>query len=385
MTQPIKYGVPVDLSGLAVVNLVLESLSSAPGSPTTGRAYFDTGLGKARIWYGGAWQNLDNVPASGTITDAMVSASAAIAESKLALATDGTAATGTRRTLGTGSQQAFPGNGRLDQVAAPTSAVSLNGQRITNLNDPSLGTDAATKQYVDNARAGITGIKDPVRVTATANVTISSPGTTIDTVTMANGDRVLLSAQTTGTENGIYVFNGSAAAMTRSTDTNTTGEVLDGTLVAVAEGNNAGSQYIQTATPSGAPGAWTQTWVKFSTGGTVYSAGTGLTLASNTFSIENGGVLTAAHGGTGVTSLAALKTALGVPSKFVSTISSAFTAGTPVNVVHSLGTEDLIVGFTDTGSGGPLMLSWTPTDNNTIAVTSNIAIAANGVKAVVVG
>src|SRR4029079_7804408 len=52
---------------------------------------------------------------------------------------------------------------RLDQFAAPTAAVSLNGQKITNLGTPTVGTDATTKTYVDGeitnakARANHTG------------------------------------------------------------------------------------------------------------------------------------------------------------------------------------------------------------------------------------
>lgn len=48
--------------------------------------------------------------APGAVTNTEVNASAAIAESKLALASDAVAGTPSRRTLGTGAQQALPGN-----------------------------------------------------------------------------------------------------------------------------------------------------------------------------------------------------------------------------------------------------------------------------------
>ena len=38
---------------------------------------------------------------------------------------------------------------RLDQMAAPTAAVSLNSQKITNLATPTDAGDASTKGYID--------------------------------------------------------------------------------------------------------------------------------------------------------------------------------------------------------------------------------------------
>lgn len=42
---------------------------------------------------------------------------------------------------------------RLDQVSAPTAAVGLNGQRVSNVATPSSASDAATRQYVDQLLA----------------------------------------------------------------------------------------------------------------------------------------------------------------------------------------------------------------------------------------
>jgi hypothetical protein len=83
------------------------------------------------------------------IVDGDVSASAAIAESKLALASDAAVGTASRRTLGPGAQQAMPGNRTLDAINPPIAPLSLNGQKVTNLANPSLSGDAASKGYVD--------------------------------------------------------------------------------------------------------------------------------------------------------------------------------------------------------------------------------------------
>jgi hypothetical protein len=59
---------------------------------------------------------------------------------------------------------------------------------------------------------------EPVRAAAPwgTNINTASPGATIDGVTMVAGDRVLLPYQTTGNQNGVWIWNGAAVAMTRS-------------------------------------------------------------------------------------------------------------------------------------------------------------------------
>lgn len=84
---------------------------------------------------------------------------------------------------------------------------------------------------------GNSDFKKSVRVATTANITLASPGASIDGVTLSVGDRVLVKNQTTGSENGIYVFAGSSSAMTRANDANATGELSAGSLVPVEQGS----------------------------------------------------------------------------------------------------------------------------------------------------
>lgn len=91
------------------------------------------------------------------------------------------------------------------------------------------------------ATATYTSWKDYVRCASVSNVNISNPGTsTFDTVVMSTGStlpmrRILLKNQTAGAENGIYQFNGSAVAMTRTDDADS-GDELSGAIVYVQEG-----------------------------------------------------------------------------------------------------------------------------------------------------
>ena len=83
--------------------------------------------------------------------------------------------------------------------------------------------------------------KQAVRAVTTSNVTLAGGApATVDGVTLVLNDRVLVTAQGTGSQNGIYyvttVGTGSNGTWTRSTDTDVTGELLSGTIVMVTEG-----------------------------------------------------------------------------------------------------------------------------------------------------
>lgn len=172
---------------------------------------------------------------------------------------------------------------RLDQMAAPTAAVSLNNQKITNLADPTADTDAANKRYVDIARQGL-DFKDSVRVATTANITLSGTQT-IDGVAVVAGDRVLVKDQTTASQNGIYTV--AAGAWTRTVDADSSGELSVGTLVYVEAGTaNGGTQQVVTATGATpwVPGTSTSTWSQFS-GANSISAGAGLIASGQVFNV----------------------------------------------------------------------------------------------------
>jgi hypothetical protein len=118
--------------------------------------------------------------------------------------------------------------------------------RIVNLPDPTLAQHAATKNYVDQAVEGLAW-KDDVRVASTATINLAAPGANIDGVAMAVNDRFLAKDQAVGTENGIYIWNGAAAAATRALDMNASAE-FNGAVVTVDLGTaNAGTTWRQTA------------------------------------------------------------------------------------------------------------------------------------------
>lgn len=119
-----------------------------------------------------------------------------------------------------------------------------NIARVTNLGAPIDDNDAVRKIDLSSAIEG-TSWKDAVRVATQSNINIASPGGSIDGITLVSGDRVLVKAQTTDSENGIYVFNTGASPMVRSIDTDSANK-LEQAVVAVEEGSSASVTYRQT-------------------------------------------------------------------------------------------------------------------------------------------
>lgn len=196
---------------------------------------------------------------------------------------------------------------RLDQLAAPTASVSLNGQKITNLADPVDAQDAATKAYVDAARTGL-DVKASVRVASSSpiSVTYSATGGTstrgqitgapnsLDGVSLAQGNRVLLKDQATGAQNGIWVVttlgSGVNGVWDRATDFDTDAEVTPGAFTFVEEGTNADSGWVLTndgaITIGGASGT-ALVFTQFSGAGQI-TAGAGLTKTGSTLDVGAG-------------------------------------------------------------------------------------------------
>lgn len=100
---------------------------------------------------------------------------------------------------------------------------------------------------LDGIRGGL-GIKAPVRLATTGNITLSGLQT-IDGVLTAEGDRVLVKNQNVGAQNGIY--NASSGNWTRALDFNGARDVVSGTQVFVSRGAvNSNFLYaISTADP----------------------------------------------------------------------------------------------------------------------------------------
>lgn len=194
---------------------------------------------------------------------------------------------------------------RTKQQFEVNADTSFSNFKITNLATPTADADAATKAYVDATRTGL-DVKQSVRAASTASVTVTytaAGGTstrgqitaapnTLDGVTLAANDRILLKDQGTGAQNGIWVVStlgtGANGVWDRATDFDADAEVTAGAFVFVEEGTtNADSGWVLTTNNpiiiGGASGT-ALVWVQFSGAGQI-TANNGLTKSGNTISL----------------------------------------------------------------------------------------------------
>ena len=267
---------------------------------------------------------------------------------------------------------------KLHDFAVATASVDLNSQKIINLAAPTDPTDAANKGYVDAAVVGIDW-KASVRVATTAAVTLATAfenGDTLDGVTLATGNRILVKDQADGTENGIYTVNASGAP-TRATDADTSAEITASFAVFVEEGTvNADSGWVLTNNGAVTVGTTALTFTQFTGLGQV-TAGNGLTKAANTLDVG---------AGTGITVNAndvAIDTAVVVRKYAVSLGDGSATSYT---ITHNLGTRDVTVALYEVASPyAEVLADIEHTTTNTITVKFSVAPTTDQYRVAVQG
>lgn len=261
------------------------------------------------------------------------------------------------------------------------SGINLSGQKAVNAADGTVASDLATYGQVLSLVNG-KDYKDGVRAASTANVTISGPGTSIDGVTLSSGDRVLLKNQSTASQNGIWVFNGSAAALTRPTDypTGSGGLVSQGATVVADEGTaNAGTQW--TLTTSGTINVdTTSTSFTQTIGGATYTADStgGLQVSSNAFSVKLPGSSGLVKDSTGLYIDNTI-----VPKRYAVTVGDGST--TAIAVTHSLGSRDVEVTIYDASSNAEVEVDVVHTSTSVVTLNFAVAPASNAYRVVVFG
>lgn len=364
-----KFLTAIDMSKLEILNGLIHKSAGAVGSPVEAQIWFDTTAQKLTVRGSAATYAL--VRDGGDLTAGTV-LNTALATNPLARANHtGTQAASTISDLAT-VVQAY----RLDQFAAPNVAWSAGSQRITNVSTPTAATDAANKQYVDDTVAGLSW-KGEVRVATTAAGTLASSfanGQTVDGITLATNDRILIKDQAAQTENGIYFVN-AAGAPTRVTDADT-GAEMSGAAVFVQSGTtNQGTRWVCNVTGTITLGSTNITFANFG-GGSTYTAGNGLTLSVNDFNVGAGtGISVAADS-------VAIDTAV-VPRKFTQLIGD--NSSTSIVVTHSLSNQWVTAMVVEVATLEQVECDIDLTSTSTATFIFAVAPATNALRVIIQG
>lgn len=180
----------------------------------------------------------------------------------------------------------------LSDLSSPTSSFSMNSQLLTNLLDPVSAQDAATKNYVDNVAQGL-DTKASCVCASTVNIASLSGLLTIDGITVAAGDRILVKNQTAQADNGIYIA--ASGAWTRSADMDVWSEVPSAYTFIERGTAQSDTGWVCTANAGGTIGVTAMPWAQFSGAGS-YTAGAGLTLTGTEFSVTDTAVSAGSYG-----------------------------------------------------------------------------------------
>jgi len=439
-----KFVTNLDLVQNQILNGRFESVATDPTTSNfTGRMIYNTTENTIKVYDGSAWRKMLHQISSGGGNAAALT----ISESNGAVTITPNLVTGTDP----GVMSATDKNKLDDATASNTSSTlvfrdasgdfaanDITANKVTGLAAPTADTDAANKAYVDAARSGL-DVKQSVRVATTgSDISLSNTTTSIDGVTLSDGDRVLVKDQSTGSENGIYVVS-TSGAWSRATDADSSAEVTAGLFTFVAEGSvNGDSGWVLSTNDTITLDTTALTFAKFSGAGQII-AGDGLSKSgtqSNQIDVNVDGTTTyidgsdnvavkssatagqvlisdgssttpswgaldlsssdavqndlpITHGGTGASTASDARTNLAdttsgttatpVLARIAAQDCSASSGTTSATTVtHNFGTKDVVVQVFEVSTGGTVIADSIRTNVNTVTVTINGASISSG-------
>lgn len=260
-----------------------------------------------------------------------------------------------------------------------------NLKTVFNVADGAAANDAVNKSQLDSVIRNVDW-KIEVIAASTTNVTLTAPGTTLDGVALTAGmqvtplgtvTRVLLKDQSAPAENGVWDWNGAAVTMTRSTDSDTNTR-LSGSTYTVQRGTvNADRVYRVLTDDPIVLNTTALTFGQIGAASGAYTAGNGIALNSNAFSV----LLDASSG------LVVSGTGLKIDTSVVTRKISADCVATtnPQTFTHNLNTLDVDVTIREISTGILLSADITVTGVNTLSVNFGGAPTASQYRVITMG
>ena len=165
-----------------------------------------------------------------------------------------------------------------------TATQSMGNNLLTNVADAVSSQDAVNLRTAQALINGI-AVKPAVKVVAVVNITLTAVQT-IDGVSLVAADRVLLTAQTTASQNGVWIV--AAGSWTRPLDYAAASSQKEGILIIVAEGTTYhDTKWLAITDGVITVDTTTTTWNQ-DLSGIIYSNGNGISLTGSTFAVKTG-------------------------------------------------------------------------------------------------
>ncbi len=236
-----------------------------------------------------------------------------------------------------------------------TNNQDLAGFRLMNIGDAVNPQDAVSLAQVQALFAGIAW-KQPARVKTTGNITLSGLQT-IDGVSVVANDRVLVTSQTNGAQNGLY--SAASGAWTRTQDADT-GVELVGAGVFVSEGTAGGNTvWLQTTDSPITPGTTALVWMQIGGSGASYTAGPGILISGGQISADPAVVV----------------------RKYAADVGDG--TATTLTVTHNLNSLDVQVTVRLKSTGEQVIVDNVASGVNTVQLTFGTAPAAGAYRVIV--
>lgn len=378
-------------------------LNADPSAPAEGQFYWNTLTHRPRFYTGSAFSQA--ILALDTI-NALTAPAADFSMNTHKI---------TNLTAGTASTDAASLTNKITDFATPTSSLAMGAQKITGLANGTASTDAATYGQLLTVQQGMDW-KDSVRVATIAALspsnsysagvlTAGSNGAlTVDGITVAVGNRILVKNEATASNNGIYTVTatGSAGAvyvLTRAVDADTSAKVTANFTVAASEGSLADTWWQLTTNDAIVLDTTGLTFAQIGQG-TTYVGGAGLTLTGATFDVvaaAGSGIIVNAdnididptnglpvnRGGTGAITAVGAKTNLLFMTRSAGLVGDG--SSTTLTYTHNLNTKDVHVSVRVNSTDAEIDCDVLHNNVNSVDLVFSAAPTTNELRVVVMG